>query len=351
MKILLLSRYGRLGSTSRVRFYQYLPYLAAHGVKVDSQPLLADAYVRNLYSKQRQSPIFLMRAYLKRLVALFKQGRYDLVWLEKEALPWLPAGLEGLLSERTPLVVDYDDAAFHRYDQHRLGLVRSLLGRKIDAVMARADRVVAGNAYLADHAQQAGAAQIDILPSVVDTDRYPLAKTQAGADFTIGWIGAPVTAAYLQQIQAPLAQAGAQGDRLRLIGSGPIALDGISTEILPWAEVSEAETIATFDVGIMPLPDEPFERGKCGYKLIQYMACGLPVVASPVGVNRTIVRHGENGYLAETAAEWTQALEQLRADPELRRRMGQAGRADVEAQYSLAVTSPRLLQLLQETGS
>jgi glycosyltransferase involved in cell wall biosynthesis len=350
MKILLLSRYGPLGSTSRVRFYQYLPYLARHGISVDVRPLLADAYVRNLYAGRSQSLIFLMRAYLGRLRALLQQRPYDLIWVEKEALPWLPAWIEMLFKGRTPWVVDYDDAAFHRYDQHRSVWVRRLLGKKIDVVMARADQVVAGNAYLARRAERAGAQQIARLPSVIDLDRYAEAASDSDTPFTIGWIGAPVTAPYLKRIAASLAKAGARAAQLHLIGSGPIELPGIPTEIIEWQEATETEAIARLDVGIMPLPDEPFERGKCGYKLIQYMACGLPVVASPVGVNSEIVRHGENGFLAEGAAEWDAALSQLQADPALRRRLGQAGRADIAATFTLEVNAPKLLAILQHSA-
>ena len=122
---------------------------------------------------------------------------------------------------------------------------------------------------------------------------------------------------------------------------------GLPMESVPWTEQTEVASVASFDIGIMPLVDESFERGKCGYKLIQYMACGLPVVASPVGVNRQIVEHGVNGFLAETPAQWEQALHTLLADAGLRQRMGSAGRRKVEAQYCLQVTGPKLASLLK----
>ena len=114
---------------------------------------------------------------------------------------------------------------------------------------------------------------------------------------------------------------------------------GLPMDSLPWAEATESEDIARLDIGIMPLVDAPFERGKCGYKLIQYMACGLPVVASPVGVNRQIVEHGVNGFLADTPEAWATALRTLCHDPALRARMGAAGRRKVEQQYCLHVTA------------
>lgn len=116
---------------------------------------------------------------------------------------------------------------------------------------------------------------------------------------------------------------------------------------LPWREESEIQNIQRFDVGIMPLLDEPFERGKCGYKLIQYMACGLPVIASPVGVNGQIVEHGVTGFLVKSQDEWLQALAFLRDNPGRRREMGQAGRKKMEAEYSLQATAPKLAALLR----
>jgi glycosyltransferase involved in cell wall biosynthesis len=242
-------------------------------------------------------------------------------------------------------VVDYDDALFHQYDQHRSAWVRRLLGGKIARVMRGAHLVTAGNAYLADYARRAGAPRVEIIPTVIDLERYPPAGVRPASDtpFTIGWIGSPSTAKYLLAIAPALAEVCAGGRGVvRLIGAGPVDLPGVPVEVLPWNGSTEVEELKRFDVGIMPLPDEPWERGKCGFKLIQYMACGLPVVASPIGVNMEIVEQGVNGYLAETTAEWVQALNTLLLDADLRKRMGQAGRKKVEQEYSLQVTGPRL---------
>jgi glycosyltransferase involved in cell wall biosynthesis len=132
-----------------------------------------------------------------------------------------------------------------------------------------------------------------------------------------------------------------------LIGSGNVIFPDVRVEILPWSEETEVALLQTCDVGIMPLPDEPWTRGKCGFKMIQYMACGLPVVASPVGVNKEIVEHGVNGFLAVTNDEWLTALSTLRDNPELRRKMGAAGRRKVEEKYCLQVTAPQYVKLLQ----
>ncbi|GAB4183526.1 MAG: glycosyltransferase family 4 protein [Thalassobaculales bacterium] len=342
MNILLLTRYHRLAASSRVRFLQYLPALEAAGHRVEVRPLLSEAYVRALYGGGTggggRGRLAIAAAYLRRIGDL-ATATADLIWLEKEALPFVPAWLERLFWRR-PVAVDLDDAVFHRYEA-----IPGLAG-KIDGVMARAGLVVAGNAYIAERAAAAGARRVEMLPTVVDLGHYP-ALPPAGQGFTIGWIGSPVTAPYLEAVRPALSALVREGARLLLIGAGEAALPGLPAERRPWREEREAADLAEIDVGIMPLPDLPFERGKCGYKLIQYMAAGRPTVASPVGVNAALADGGRSGLLPGSAAEWTAALRALRDDPDRRIAMGAAGRALVERHYCLAVAAPRLVSLLE----
>lgn len=349
MKVLLLSRYSSLGASSRVRCYQYLPYLRDHGFSIDVFPLLDDRYIQDLYNGKRKPISFIIRAYLRRLCVLINARSYDLLWIEKELFPWLPAWAEVLLARmRIPYIVEYDDAIFHRYDLFPNKAVRTVLGGKIDAIMRNASLVIAGNEYLANRARSAGAKRVEILPTVVDLERYSPSSNAENMIFTIGWIGTPVTVKYLHHVHPALAEV-CQNNRARvvLVGSGPVGLDGVPLEVRPWSEKTEVKDICSFDVGIMPLPDTPWERGKCGYKLIQYMACGKPVVASPVGVNKQIVEDGVSGFLASTNDEWVHALNALINDHELMVRMGHAGRKRVEEYYCLQVTAPRLADLLR----
>lgn len=349
MRLLLLSRYTRLGASSRLRLYQYLPTLEAAGFAVTVAPLLDDAYLQRLYAGRPKSLAMIAKAYLERLSWLLKASAYDVVWLEKECLPWLPAGIElSLLPKRVRLAVDYDDAVFHQYDRHRSPLVRKLLGNKIDAVMRRADLVITGNRYLATRAQQAGAAHVEILPTVVDTSRYRLSTPTDTPNITLGWIGSPATAHFLHAVAPSLQAVAAQNPNLRLVAVGANAeqLAGLGFTVWPWSEADEIDMIRQFDIGIMPLTDGDFERGKCGYKLIQYMACGKPVVASPIGANREIVRDGIDGFWADTQQAWQQALTTLIADAELRLKMGRAGRQRVVEHYSLQASAPKLQSLL-----
>lgn len=352
MRVLLLSRYGRLGASSRLRSYQYLPYLTSCGFDVTVAPFFGNDYVAGMYAG-KVSHVGVLRSYLTRLRFMLRARRFDLVWVEKEMLPWIPSWIElGLFPSGVPLVVDYDDAVFHRYDQNSLTVVRRLLGRKIDAVMRRADLVIVGNDYLGERARQAGARRIEFLPTVVDASRYIVSSTATGRRLTIGWVGSPSTAHYLNLIAPALQELTvSRGVRVVAVGANPAQLQDLPIEVRPWSEDTEVAEIQQFDIGIMPLPDEPFERGKCGYKLIQYMACGKPVVASPVGVSAVIVRPGIDGFLATTVAEWSESLRMLCDDTSLRQRMGVAGRARMEKEYSLQVAAPRLEQLLRSIGN
>ena len=349
MKLLLLSRYAGHPGPSRYRFFQYLPYLKEHGIEVTVSPLLPDDYVRYEHETGRLACRPLPAIYARRIRALLHANRFDAVWLEKEALPWLPAWLERALGlGRTPYILDYDDAIFHTYDHHRLFAVRRLLGGKIAALMHRAGLVMVGNDYLREYAERAGAAHIEWVPSVVNLDRYPERPRPDNDQFTIGWWGDPANSRHLRMIGEALSEVCRGGRaRLRILGGRKVELPGdIPVEYVPFSSADPVEPTESFDVGIMPLPDQPWERGKCGLKLIHYMACRLPTVASPVGVNRQIVDQGVTGFLASTTGEWVEALHTLRESSDLRKTMGRAGRDKVERLYSLQVTAPRVAQML-----
>jgi len=348
MKILLLSRYDNLGASSRYRSYQYIPYLERQGIKVTIAPLFDNKYIKELYYKNKRNNFDILKLYIKRIKLLHNAKHFDLVWIEKEALPWLPAWIEHIFGmSKIPYIVDYDDAIFNRYNNHQLSLIRWVLGNKIDQVMRNAKIVIAGNDYIADKARKAGARRVEILPTVVNLKKYSITPQPDNRIFTIGWIGTPVTSGYIKIIAPALKEVcKVNSARLVLVGATKLDLPGIPVEYVSWSEDKEINEIQKFDVGIMPLPDEPWERGKCGFKLIQYMACGRSVVGSPVGINRKIIQQGINGYQATSVDEWILALNTLKNDYKLCRQMGEAGRKLIEREYCLQVTAPRLRDLI-----
>ena len=353
MNILLLSRYTRLGASSRLRTMQYLPALAREGFKVQVAPFFDDAYLHALYSGQRAKGSKI--GYVsQRIRQMRRHPKPDLIWLEYEALPWVPWFIERTLLPRgVPIVSDYDDAVFHRYDKHRSEIVRGILGQKIGQVMANSSLVMTGNRYLSAYAQRFETSRIETVPTVVDLDLYGVGPRARDVNSPyVGWIGTPETwQAFANPIHDVLDPLLAEHQALfRAVGAGMQPETSGTLEILPWTEGTEVSSIQSMDIGVMPLPNTDWARGKCGYKLIQYMACGLPVVASPVGVNSEIVEHGVNGFLAETDEEWRSAIETLLADADLRRRMGTAGRKKVEEHYSLQVWGPRVAQMLHRVA-
>jgi glycosyltransferase involved in cell wall biosynthesis len=331
---------------------QYGPYLQAAGFEVELMSFFEPDYLPSIYA-DRKPMSTIWRSYSRRVQDLLRsKGRADLILLEKEALPWVPSILEErLMPSDIPVVTDFDDAVFHRYDMHQLKPVRTLLGRKFAHVMKNSACVFTGNAYLANYAQNAGATEIEIVPTVIDLEQYRVkADTVNGAELVIGWIGTPSTWRECVDPFLPLFRGVAQthGARIDAVGARMSSGEEVGVHFLPWSEECEIDRINAMDIGVMPLPDTPWMRGKCGYKLIQYMACGLPVVASPVGVNVEIVEHGVNGFLAETPDDWSRALKALMCNPELRRQMGAAGRMRVVERYSLQVYGPHVASRLKE---
>ena len=352
MNVLLLSRYSWAGNSSRDRSLKFIPLLEKEGLKITAAPLVDDDYIANLYSGKSTDWRSLLKSYVRRVGDVLSASQYDLVWIERETMPYFPAIAEWWLDHTgIPYVIDYDDAIFHNYDKHSNPLVRAFFGKKIDAVMRRARLVVVGNDYLADRARKAGARWIEYVPTVVDLRSIDLSVEPHNDVFTIGWIGTPLNARYLIPIGAALAEVCRGGNaRVVMVGARDFRLDGVPLTSRQWELETEVSEIQSFDVGIMPLPDSPFERGKCGYKLLQYFACARAGVASPVGVNAQIVESGINGFSATTTEEWVRALSTLRENPALRRSMGRAGRQKVEEHYSLERTAPHLASLLRKAG-
>lgn len=345
IRLTAFTKYDRAAASTRQRLLQYVPALKAAGVEVDSRSLLDNEYVESLAHGPRYPRRRIAAAYLKRLREVAMGPLGDVVWVYAELFPHLPAMFERLLLRRgRPIVYDFDDAFFHAYEAN------PLLRGKLEPLLRSAALCICGNAYLRDYATRF-CRQCVIVPTAVDTEVYvPAAAPPRSNPPVIGWIGSPSTWSYVRPL-LPLLRELVEQDRarVRVVGASAAAAADLSlaVESAEWFEHSEVAELQRMDIGIMPLPDEPWARGKSGYKLIQYMACGLPVVASPVGINREIVRHGDTGFLAASESEWREALDRLLADGQLRRRLGARGRERAVGEYSLAVHAPRIVELVR----
>jgi len=356
MKVGFLTRYESHGASSRVRALQYEATLNALDIETHVYPLLSNSYLSRRYAGNH-SVLEVARCYARRLRDWVKHRDIDLLWLEKEIFPYVPLWIEEKLLEPRRYVLDIDDAIFHSYDRSAFAPVRLLLGKKIDGLMAGAAMVIAGNNYLAGRAVEAGARKVEVLPSVIDlrhysSDRWVTKLHEADQPARLVWIGSPATERYLNIVREPLQRLAATFPlEFRVIGASAPQWAGVRATSVRWTEATEVEQVRACDIGIMPLEDGPWERGKCGYKLIQYMACSLPVVASNVGANAEIVSAGETGFLATTAQDWEDRIAGLLADPVAADECGRRGRQAVEARYCLQVTGPRLAQLLREAAA
>lgn len=327
---------------------QFVPLLEAAGATVRSEPFFDEAYLTGFFGQGRQSRTAGVSGYIRRL-RLLAGVRTDLVWVERELFPFLPGGFERVLGwRRIPYVVDMDDAVFHRYDTHASAAVRRVLGRKLVPLLRGAAAGTMGNPYLADYARRHGTRRIEEVPTVVDPARYPLLPPPAGERLRLGWIGTPANARYLDVVVEALRRLGPSIPvTLVTIGAPTLANLPVPQEAHPWSEDTEGALLSGIDVGVMPLVDDAFERGKCGYKLIQYMAAGRAVIGSPVGVNVQIVTP-ECGLLATSVEDWAEAISVLARDPARREAMGHAGRRRVEQHYSREVVGKQLIALFQE---
>lgn len=355
-RILVLTKYSRMGASSRLRTLQYLPLLEEQGFEFTVQSLFDDNYLKGIYGKQKRSKLIIFNYYLKRLLKLTQVRNYDLIWIEYEVFPYFPPFIEQLLYlTGFNYIVDYDDAVFHNYDLSNNKFTKFFLAKKIDKVMKNASYVLAGNSYLAERAKLAGAKRIQLIPTAVDHLRYRKSNQSNKDVLTVGWIGSPFTQKYIVDILPELLTVYQQYPfRLLLVGATRDIhkdLIGLDVEVRDWHEQTETELINIMDVGIMPLKDSHWEKGKCGYKLIQYMACGVPVIASDVGVNGEIIENktaGVAGLLVKKNSDWANGLLQLFGSTELRKSYGRAGRSIVESKYSIEVQLPVLKHILTD---
>jgi glycosyltransferase involved in cell wall biosynthesis len=272
------------------------------------------------------------RAMLPRRHLLRRANLYDAVILQRKMLDPLDTRL--LAKNARKLFFDVDDAVM--FHSRPVGPIERWRTARRFSSIAKSAQIVAGNEYLAELFRQRGAT-VDVLPTVVDPGHYQV-KTHAPTDRpTLVWIGSKSTISYVAQFAPVLANAGQRVPGLRLITIADVPLVNcpIPAEHVPWSVAGESAALVRGDVGIAPMPDDPWTRGKCGFKIIQYMASGLPVIASSVGANREIVVDGQTGMLANSPADWTAAIAALACDLARRQEMGSAGRKRVEEKFSV----------------
>ena len=340
-KILFLTKYSDLGASSRLRTLQYLN---TFNFKFRVSSLFDNDYIKALYKKKSKFFIVIY-SYLNRFSVLFK-NKINLIYIEKELFPYLPYFFEHFFLKNKNYILDYDDAIFHNYDNHNSRFIRLILRNKVPYLIRNANLVIVGNEYLKNYALKCNAKKVKIIPTSVDLNKYSF-NSDNNDVFTIGWIGSPSTKKYLRIIHDALKSISEiHKVKLKVIGISNYAIEGVNVECEEWSELNETKLLSEIDIGIMPLPNNPFERGKCGYKIIQYGASHKASIASPVGANNKIISQGVNGYLAETTEDWITYIIMLISDKELRDQLGFNARKNVEENYSLQINSKILENLI-----
>jgi glycosyltransferase involved in cell wall biosynthesis len=290
------------------------------------------------------------KSFFERMRIYRRLPRADILFIQKKLFrPWEMA----LLARKAAAIVyDLDDAVIYR-DREEGTEDRRVrrLSRKFQNTVCRAEIVIAGNPILAELAAP-WAKRVVILPTPVDLHRYCVRPYGAGLSetVTLGWVGTRGNLKYLKDLTPVLQRLTEQYPTLRMkvVCDAPFSIPGVSVTHKPWALEEEARDLQNFDIGIMPLPDNPWTRGKCGYKILQYMAAGVPTVASPVGFNRQIIQEGVNGFLASTTEEWFLKLSLCIRDSKLREQIGMNGRKTVESEYALSASAVRFQGILNE---
>ncbi len=346
IKVLGLALYGPLAASTRYRLGQYVSGLSRLGIDLEIYHLLDDNYLRRLFSRKSIKYGSIFHSCLLRFSDLLRQHEYDLVMVYCELFPLMPGWVERTLLSR-PYIYDYDDAFYLKYRAGKMRMARPLLGRKFESLITGASAVTAGNKVLVEYATKYNNNTI-LLPTVVDTDRY-MPKNIALKDkvFTVGWIGSPSTAPYLTELIEPLSTIGKEGHvQFIVIGGKAPIVPHVTVIEIDWNEKTEVELINSFDVGVMPMPDNDWTRGKCAFKLIQYMACGVPVIASPVGANIDVINE-KYGLFACTPREWEKNLRLLRDQPIERLEIGLSCRQRIVNNYSLQLNLPILSSVIR----
>ena len=352
-RILFLVPYPQGKAPSqRFRFEQYFAALQAQGIPYEVQSFMDDRTWEILYKPGRQlaKVLGILRGFLRRAAVLFRLQRYDYVFVHREASPIGPPVFEWLIAKvfGKKLIFDFDDAVWLPNTSEVNKVVAAVKWHhKTGAICRWSYKVSAGNAYLAAYAEKQSAKQVIVNPTTIDMEGlHNRMQDQATGRPAIGWTGSHSTLPYLQVLVPVLQKLEEKHDfDFVVIADKDPQLPLKSVRFVPWNKATERDDLLRFHIGVMPLVDDQWAKGKCGFKALQYMSLGIPAVVSPVGVNTTIVDHGKNGMVAATEEDWYAALATLMQDEALRIQMGAAAAEKILGNYSVSSNTPRFLAL------
>lgn len=335
----------------RYRLEQWEPLLRERGIEIQYEPFESEElhsllYKPGLFGRKLR---LVASGLSRRLASVRKTADFDVVYIFREAALLGPPIFERLVHQSgIPIVFDFDDAIFVSYRSPANGYLSYLkFAGKTKTICRLANHVMVGNPYLADYARQVND-RVTVIPTTIDTDKYkPLPRAESAVP-VIGWTGSYSTVQHLDTLRGALQKlAKRQSFRLRVIGTPAYKVPGVEVEASSWRADTELQDLSSIDIGVMPLPNDAWSKGKCGLKALQFMALSIPTICSPVGVNTDIIRDTENGMLADSEDEWVEKMSLLLQSREMRERLGQAGRLTVEEGYSAKIQAPRVYDIFK----
>lgn len=344
------------GAGCRFRIAQYLPFLTKEGFKAEIRPFFDTRFFNIVYKKGyfMRKAVYFFIALFRRLFEITQIYKYDIIYIYREMLPFGVPILERFaVMTGKPVVFDFDDAIYlSNYSDSNSWIRFFRPSKRTASVIKMSGQIIAGNTYLEEFALRYNQ-NTKVLPTVIDTAKYfPRDKLQPDGHIVIGWIGTPTTGKYLKELTSVFKEIleGNLNVVLKIIGSEFSELSHPRIMNKAWSLEEEIADLSTFDIGIMPMPDNGWTKGKCGFKAIQYMAMGIPAVCQAVGANKEIITSGRDGFLVSTAKEWLDALDLLINDKGLRSQIGLAARNTVVQRYSLGGKAPELVRLLKDVA-
>ena len=327
--------------SSRFRAQQIVPGLRKMGIECTLMPCRPSTHgdVELAWVHGARRSLFRPMTLITRPLQMRHVPQHDVVFLQRPLLKYYTTLLERFVTRARPTIFDFDDAIFHNH----AGLDRF----RVRKIVAWASHIVVGNRYLYEFVDRPD--KTTIIPTVVDTERYT-PRADPNGRFTVAWTGLSSNLREMRPIIGALRKALRETrGRLLVVADRPPkgGFGDLPLEFIPWSPSSEVSALAKAHVGIMPLRDTAYNRGKCGFKLIQYMARGIPVVATPIGANAEILRHGEEGFFARSDQGWVDAIVGLARSPDRRSLLGARGRSRVQAHYSLKAVLPRYNDIIR----
>lgn len=353
--ILIIAPYPHASAPSqRFRFEQYLPYLKEQGFEITMKPFLSNKGWNTLYKEGSTFAkiLTLSGSFMRRWGLMFSLSRYDHIFIHREASMVGPAVFEWIIAKvlRKKFIYDFDDAIWlPNYSDSNARFQKLKMYKKVNKIMRLASTVTVGNPYLEEYAQKHNE-NTQVIPTTIDTDNvHNLDGNPDNNVPVIGWTGSHTTMQYLDELIPVLDELSLKIDfKFRVISNQPMTVERDYLEFVAWNATTEIQDLAMINIGVMPLSDNEWSRGKCGFKALQYMALGIPAVVSPVGVNTTIINNAENGFICADSNEWKNTLNNLLQDDKLRRSIGQKGKERVLKTYSVEANKKNYLKLFEK---